>query len=205
MMTIVYEVGDGLYVNITNRCQNNCDFCIRRNGEGAYGSESLWLDREPTVEQILAAIREKDPARYTEIVFCGYGEPTCRFADLVAVCRALRKMTTTPIRLNTNGQLLLSRGEGAVAQMAGCFDTVSISLNESNADAYDAICHSEYGKDAFASILEFASLIKTVVPSVAFTVVDTFLSAASLESCREISARLDIPLRVRSYIGDSAE
>ena len=71
MMTIVYEVGDGLYVNITNRCQNNCDFCIRRNGDGAYESDSLWLDREPTVEETLAAIREKDPARYSEIVFCG--------------------------------------------------------------------------------------------------------------------------------------
>lgn len=205
MMTIVYEVGDGLYVNITNRCQNNCDFCIRRNGAGAYGSESLWLDREPTVDEILAAIREKDPSRYAEIVFCGYGEPTCRFADLIAVCRALREMTTTPIRLNTNGQLLLSEGEGAVAQMSGCFDTVSISLNEADAEGYDAICHSEYGKDAFASILEFASLAKTVIPSVAFTVVDTFLSPASLDLCKQISARIGVPLRVRSYISGSAE
>ena len=205
MMTIVYEVGDGLYVNITNRCQNNCDFCIRKNGDGAYESESLWLDREPTVDEVLAAIREKGPDNYREIVFCGYGEPTARFSDLITICHALKEMTRTPLRLNTNGQLLLSVGAGAVAEMEGCFDTVSISLNEATPALYDAICHSEYGEAAFGAILDFASRVKAVVPHVAFSVVDEFLSAVSLEGCRALAASLDIPLRVRAYISGSAE
>ena len=58
MMTITYEVGDGLYVNLTNRCPNACTFCIRRNGAGAYGSDSLWLDREPTEEEVVADIEK---------------------------------------------------------------------------------------------------------------------------------------------------
>lgn len=205
MMTIVYEVEGGLYVNITNRCQNNCDFCIRRNGDGAYESESLWLEREPSVEEILAAIRAKDPRRYRELVFCGYGEPTARFADLIAVCRALRREYDTPIRLNTNGQLLLSEGEGAVYEMQGAFDTVSISLNEATPALYDAVCHSEYGEAAFPAILDFAARVKAFVPNVVFSVVDRFLSPASLDECRRIAASLDIPLRVRAYIGASAE
>lgn len=205
MMTIVYEVEDGLYVNITNRCQNNCDFCIRHNGDGAYESDSLWLDREPTVEETLAAIRKKGPQNYREIVFCGYGEPTCRFADLIEICRALKRETATPIRLNTNGQLLLSEGEEAVAEMKGCFDTVSISLNEATPALYDAICHSEYGEAAFPSILDFAVRAKAVVPRVVFSVVDHFLSDESLAACRRISLELGIPLRVRAYIGKSAE
>ena len=204
-MTIVYEVGDGLYVNITNRCQNNCDFCIRKNGDGAYESDSLWLDREPTVEEVLSAIREKNPAHYREIVFCGYGEPTCRFHDLIAICRALRAETDTPIRLNTNGQLLLAEGEGAVEEMRTCFDTVSISLNEATPTLYDAVCHSEYGEAAFPSILAFAERVKDVVPHVCFSVVDAFLSPASLDACRNIASSIGIPLRVRTYIGSSAE
>ena len=72
-MTITYEVEDGLYINITNRCSNACSFCIRNNGNGAYGSASLWLLREPTVDEILASVFEKDLTRYKEIVFCGYG------------------------------------------------------------------------------------------------------------------------------------
>ena len=47
-MTVTYEVDGGLYVNLTNRCPNRCDFCIRNNGDGAYGSDPLWLLHEPT-------------------------------------------------------------------------------------------------------------------------------------------------------------
>ena len=36
-MTITYEVGNSLYLIITKRCSNRCDFCIRQNGDGAYG------------------------------------------------------------------------------------------------------------------------------------------------------------------------
>ena len=70
-MCIAYEVGTGLYLNVTNRCPNRCSFCIRNNADGAYGSESLWLEREPTVEEIVAAVLERDLTKYTEIVFCG--------------------------------------------------------------------------------------------------------------------------------------
>jgi hypothetical protein len=89
--------------------------------------------------------------------------------------------------------------------MEGCFDSISISLNEATPALYDAICHSEYGEAAFPSILDFAVRAKRVVPRVAFSVVDQFLSAASLEECRRISRDLDIPLRVRAYISGSAE
>ena len=205
MLTMLYTVGDKIYVNLTNRCPCACTFCLRQNADSVYGSDPLWLDREPTVEEVLSAIREKNPAHYREIVFCGYGEPTCRFYDLIAICRALRGETDTPIRLNTNGQLLLAEGEGAVEEMRGCFDTVSISLNEATPALYDAVCHSEYGEAAFPSILAFAKRVKGVVPHVCFSVVDTFLSPASLDACRTIASDLGIPLRVRTYIGASAE
>ena len=43
-----YKVGRGVYINLTNRCTNRCDFCIRQNGDGVYGSDTLWLEREPS-------------------------------------------------------------------------------------------------------------------------------------------------------------
>ena len=48
-MNISYEIGDKLYLNITNKCPCNCTFCIRHNGDGAYGSDPLWLDRKSVV------------------------------------------------------------------------------------------------------------------------------------------------------------
>ena len=53
-LTFVYNVHGNLYINLTNRCPCNCTFCIRHNGDSAYGSDSLWLERELTNEEVLA-------------------------------------------------------------------------------------------------------------------------------------------------------
>ena len=90
-MTITYEVDGALYVNITNRCSNRCDFCIRNNGDGAYGSNSLWLSREPTCDEIFESIVASNPENYSELVFCGYGEPTERLDDLICVAKKVKE------------------------------------------------------------------------------------------------------------------
>ena len=50
-MTILYEVHDNLYVNLTNRCPCACTFCLRQTMDEMNHSGSLWLKREPTVEE----------------------------------------------------------------------------------------------------------------------------------------------------------
>ena len=63
-MTILYTVGDKLYINLTNKCPCSCTFCIRQNGDGAYGSDSLWLDREPTVDEVLSELEKYDLTQF---------------------------------------------------------------------------------------------------------------------------------------------
>ena len=75
-MVIAYPIKSGLYVNLTNRCPCACEFCLRKNGPGVQGSDSLWLEREPTRKEAIAAVDAANPAQYAELVFCGYGEPT---------------------------------------------------------------------------------------------------------------------------------
>ena len=87
MMTITYPVKTGIYVNMTNRCPCACTFCLRHNGEGVYGSDSLWLDREPTVQEVCDSIDTWDLSKYNEIVFFGYCEPTERLYDLLEVAK----------------------------------------------------------------------------------------------------------------------
>lgn len=201
-MTICYTVENNLYLNITNQCTNACDFCIRNNGDGAYGSHSLWLEREPTVREMEDAITAADPLQYGELVFCGYGEPTCRLDDMLEVCRFIREQyPEMKIRLNTNGQASLIAGKDVSARFAGCFDTVSISLNAPNAAEYDKICHSCYGEAAYAALLDFASRVKAYVPHVVLSVVDASLTPEEIESCRRIAEKAGVPLRVRAYIG----
>ena len=55
-MTITYVYGKNLYVNLTNRCPNACDFCLRTTGDHVGDSGSLWLEREPTKEEILTEL-----------------------------------------------------------------------------------------------------------------------------------------------------
>ena len=86
-MTITYEYGDNLYINVTNRCPNACDFCLRNNSTGSLYADNLWYEgAEPTKEEILADLKKRDLNSYAEIVFCGY-LPLGRHA---LACRALK-------------------------------------------------------------------------------------------------------------------
>ena len=106
-MTITYEVDGGLYINITNRCSNRCEFCIRNNGDGAYGSDSLWLVREPTLEEISESVFSRELTKYKEVVFCGYGEPTYRLADAAAAGAVVFHAGTSA---GDNGEILTAGG-----------------------------------------------------------------------------------------------
>ena len=85
---------------------------------------------------------------------------------------------------------------------AGCFDAISISLNESTAKKYDAICHSVFGEDAFSGILDFARRVKAYVPQVALSVVRQFLSPESLAECKHICEEIHVPIKIREYISN---
>ena len=201
-MCICYEVDTGLYINITNKCSNRCSFCIRNNGDGAYGSDSLWLMREPTLDEILKAVFERDLSLYSEIVFCGYGEPSYRLYDAAHVAKAIKeRYPTLKIRINTNGQSDLILGCDSARIYSGAFDTVSISLNTSSTEKYIEMCHPVYKEEAYQAILTFAQNVKKYVQNVVFSVVRESLSEKELAECFEIAKSVGIPLRVRTYIG----
>ena len=200
-MTITYEVDRGLYLNITNRCSNRCDFCIRNNGDGAYGSEPLWLVREPTVEEILEDVFSRDLTGYTEIVFCGYGEPTYRLEDAATVARKIKeRYPSLPIRINTNGQSDLILGKNTVKMYEGAFDVVSISLNTPDQEKYVGICHPVYGEEAYSAILKFAKNVTQYVPRVMFSVVRQTLTESELSECKKIADEAGVFLKIRDYI-----
>lgn len=200
-MTVTYRVDSGLYINITNKCSNRCSFCIRNNGDGAYGSDSLWLEREPTVEEIKAAIDREDLESYTEAVFCGYGEPSYRLdAAREAALYIKSKRPDMPVRMNTNGHASLIHGRDVAPDFEGAFDTVSISLNTPSAERYQQICHSVYGEEAFSALLDFAEQVKKYVPCVLLSVVRQTLTEEELSLCEKIAEERGVHLRVREYI-----
>lgn len=198
-MTITYEYGKNLYVNLTNRCPNRCEFCLRTHSAGSIYAEDLWLEREPSKEEILEDIKKRDLNQYQQLVFCGYGEPTCRLQDLLWLCDQVKKFSSIDIRINTNGLSDLINGKHSAAQLDDRVDIVSISLNAPNAEKYEDVCHSEFGLEAFPAILKFAAEAGLYVPKVYMTVVDT-MPQADIDECRRICEELGAIFRVRKYI-----
>ena len=197
-MTITYRLSDSLYVNMTNRCSNRCDFCIRNFGDTIGGSDGLWLDREPTVDETTESIlKNADGCR--EIVFCGYGEPLMRLDDVTAVIKKVKPLLNLPFRINTNGQADLIHGRETACALAGLVDTVSISLNAPDAQGYDHVCHSDYGEKSFDALLRYASDCKRFVPHVILSVVDV-MPADGIEKCRQIASKIGVDFRVREMI-----
>ncbi len=194
----IYCVGKNIYINLTNRCPCACTFCIRQNGDGAYGSGSLWLSREPSAEEVLKAIFEEDLSEVTEFVFCGYGEPMERAEDVSYIGKELKRLYNIPVRLNTNGLSDLIHGRETAYLLEGAVDIVSVSLNSGDEESYLKVTRPKFGKGSFEAMQKFASDCKKYVPNVMFTVVDV-IPEGEIELAKEISEKLGITLRIRKY------
>ena len=201
-MCITYEVDGSLYINLTNKCSNNCEFCIRNNGDGAYGSDSLWLLREPTVEEVLESVFARDLLSYREVVFCGYGEPTERLDDLLQVAAHIKAKSGIKTRINTNGLSDLIHGEKTAHKLKGLIDSVSISLNATNKEDYFKLVRPKFGIESYDAMLSFAKDCTEYVPEVVMTVVDVVTSKEEQELSRKICESIGVTLRVRPYEED---
>lgn len=199
LMTITYEVGNSLYLNITNRCTNNCTFCVRNNSEGVGDGLNLWLEKEPTVDEVFEDIQKREISEYKEFVFCGYGEPMMRTNDLIEICKKLKAYYNIPIRINTNGQANLINEKDITPQLEGWVDSISISLNAKDKQAYQALCLSDFGETAFEGILDFANKCKKYIPNVIFSVVD-LISREDIQACRQIAEGIGVDFRVRHFV-----
>ena len=199
MMTITYPVHNGIYVNMTNRCPCACTFCLRHLSDHVEGSDSLWLDREPTVKEVCDSIDTWDLTKYSEIVFCGYGEPTMRLDDLLKVAAYIKSKSNIPLRINTNGLADLIAGEKVAHKLEGLIDTVSVSLNATNKEDYFKLVRPKFGIDSYDAMLSFTKECTKYVPNVIMTVVDEVTSKEEQEKCREICESIGAKLRVRPY------
>jgi radical SAM protein, tatD family-associated len=188
-----------VYVNITNDCNCDCVFCLRSMKEMARES-SLWIEHDPSLTEIVDEL-ERLPWQYVrEVVCCGFGEPLIRLDTVLSVLRWVKEHhPDMPTRVNTNGLGELEHGYVFADQFAGLLDTVSISLNASNAERYLALTRSRFGISSYEAMLTFAEHCKPYVPNVVLTVVEKVEDAEEIALCRRICAERGLTLRVRPY------
>ncbi|MDR0943553.1 MAG: TIGR04100 family radical SAM protein [Ruminococcus sp.] len=194
-MTILYLVKGNLYVNITNRCPCSCTFCIRNEAPGVYGSDSLWLEHEPSIDEIKSEFDRFDPESYGEIVFCGYGEPTERLDVVCEIGKYVKSKFGKTVRINTNGLCNLINQKPCEPMFEGAVDIVSVSLNAPDKDEYNRITRPKWD-NSFEELLLFTKNVKPYVKKVVLTVVDV-LKPDEIEQCRAIAEELGVDFRVR--------
>lgn len=196
-MTVVYDYFGGLYINLTNKCPCRCEFCVRNATDSLGSADSLFLTREPTVDEVKAELRKWDVSKYGEVIFCGYGEPTERLYDLLDVARWIKATYGKPIRINTNGLADLIWQRDTTPDLEGIIDAVSISLNEADEEKYNSLCHPKFGEGSYEAILKYIDDVKNYVPDVTVSVVGGAISGQSVETCRQVAKDLSVKFRVR--------
>jgi TatD DNase family protein len=198
--SVVYWLDENLYLNITNRCPNNCYFCLRnfRNGVGGF---NLKLEKEPSVAEVVMELGNViNKKNWREIVFCGFGEPLERLDCVLEVAGWIRRHygKIVTLRVDTNGQgFLLNRERDVVRElkMAGV-DKVSVSLNAHDKETYNQVCRPSF-KNAFENVLEFIEKAKGLL-DVEVTVVR--IPEIDIQAAWEIAKRFGVKFRVRDYI-----
>ena len=189
----------GLYINLTNRCNNDCVFCLR-DKKVMSAEKSLWLEREPTVEEV---IKELDAVPFNlvkEVVFCGFGEPTIRLAELTELLSYVKKIyPNISTRLNTNGLGNLEHGKDITPEFKNILDVASISLNAATAEKYLKLTRSKFGIKAYAAMFDFAERMKNFVPQVVMTIVDKVTPPDEIDACKKICDEHGLTLRIRPY------
>lgn len=188
--SIAYGGKDNLYLNVTNRCSNDCTFCVRGEDYLLWGYD-LRLSREPSLDEVLAAVAEAPDA--DEIVFCGMGEPAfC--ADLVIEAGRRFRPMGKRVRLNTNGHADRICGRDIVPELTGAVDAVSVSLNAQDEATYNRICRPKV-PDAYAAVLSFLERAVHAIGDVTASVVR--VGGVNIDACEEIARGFGARFRVR--------
>ena len=157
---------------------------------------TLWIDDEPSAEDVIEQLPANLDEYDDEVVFCGFGEPTYNLETLDEVASYLHCVDKTT-RINTNGHANLINGEDVTDLIVTSCDVINVSLNECNAAKSQAHCNSIYGEKAYEALLEFARLCRERGGNVIFSVVDS-IGQADVAECQKLADKMGIPLRVRA-------
>lgn len=197
MADILYTYKNEVYVNLTNKCDCSCTFCIRSHKERVGDADTLWHKKDPALEEVTAAMDAFDFAGYQELVYCGYGEPTCALENLVASAKYAKEKYGIKVRINTNGLGNLYNGKDIVPELMDAVDVVSISLNAPDEKKYMEVTRPQF-ENAFQGMLDFASECREKGLEVRFTVVDV-LPDEEIKASRQLAESMGIGLRVRHF------
>lgn len=196
---LVYELEKKIYINLTNRCTNDCVFCLRKDKDDVCGQQ-LWLDTEDfTYEDVIEQLKKFELS--SEVIFCGYGEPLLKFEVLRQVAKYIKEnYPEIRIRINTNGHANYVYKKDVVLELVGLIDEISVSLNGDCDEEYDELSQPKF-ENAYEEVKKFIKCCSNAGIKTVASVVDGYKGRRlNIEKCREIANELGAELRVREWI-----
>lgn len=197
--TLVYLLDGKIYINLTNRCTNDCIFCLRRDKSDVKGQE-LWLDDEnSTAQDVIKQFETFEPTK--EVIFCGYGEPMLKLEELKQVAKYIKdKYPEIKIRINTNGHANFVYKRNVVPELKGLIDEFSVSLNGATKEEYDELSQPKF-ENAYDEVKKFIKTCADERISVVASVVEGYKGRhLDLKKCEKIANDLGAKFRVREWI-----
>jgi len=195
---IVYWLGKNLYLNITNKCSNDCYFCFKRYWKGIEGF-NLKLETEPSPKKVIRELQNHINRKpWREVVFCGFGEPTARLDCVLEVTRWIKKNSLLPVRIDTNGHgYLLNPNRDVVEElkMAGV-NKVSVSLNAPDEETYNRVCKPTF-QNAWEGVIDFVKKAKERL-EVEVTAVN--VPEVDIAKMERLASSLGVKFRLRPYV-----
>ena len=191
-----YTIRDSVYLNVTASCTSACTFC-RRNADPVVKGHDLSLGDDPGVQEMISALENEEWEKRSEVVFCGYGEPTIRLKEIEEVAGHLRRKQAKRIRLNTNGLGNLYHKRDITGDLARFVDIASISLNAHDAPTFLKLCRPTFGKGSYEAMLDFSRSCLNTGMEVVLTVVDH--PEVDIDQCRAIAEDMGAGFRVREF------
>lgn len=197
--TLVYELDNKIYINLTNKCTNDCIFCLRKDKDDVCG-QKLWLDDEnSTADDVINQLKSFKIS--SEIIFCGYGEPLLKLDVLKEVASYIKKnYPQTKIRINTNGHANYVYKRNIVPELKGLIDEISVSLNASTKDQYNKLSQPVF-ENAYDEVKNFITSCTDENISTVASVVEGYKGLhLNLEECEKIAKESGAKFRVREWI-----
>lgn len=178
--TLVYDIRQSRYLNITGRCTLRCQFCPKHNGSKQVHEYQLALSHQPKPEEIIPRLGHA--VDFEEYVFCGYGEPTLNLPTLLAVATQI-KHNGGRVRVNTDGLGNLVHRRNILPELASCVDSLSISMNADTEAAYIQHCRPKLAGSYYA-LHDFIALAPRYIKEVQVSAIDG-LDGVNIQACRE--------------------
>ena len=169
----------------------------------------MWLnDENSTAQDVIKQFEAKrkellttQNSQFTELIFCGYGEPMLKFEILKEVAKYIKdKYPDTKIRINTNGHANFVYKRNVVPELKGFVDEFSVSLNGADKEEYNELSQPKFN-EAYEEVKKFIKACSDEGISVVASVVEGYKGRhLDLETCETISKNLGAKFRVREWI-----